>query len=153
MEISKMEITGYFGLKKKSGQILQCFVGIKIAKVGKKKKSSISVSGSLLAPNKEVERKFLRCWGRLTQQSRKNIFPVTTLSELLGWLWPAEESFQCLLGKLLKSAPHKMRKLLDESMTCRSESVLNSSKSPGSIYWEPTVCLALCKFRCQVNKS
>lgn len=33
-----MEITGYFGLKKKSGQILQCFVGIKIAKVGKKKK-------------------------------------------------------------------------------------------------------------------
>lgn len=45
-----------------------------------------------------------------------------------------DPSFHCLLGNLLKSAVYKMRKWLEESMTCHSESILNSSKSPGSIY-------------------
>lgn len=45
-----------------------------------------------------------------------------------------DPSFHCLLENLLKSAVHKMRKGLGESMTRHSETILNSSKSPGSIY-------------------
>lgn len=59
MEISKTEIFGYFG---------KYFNALKKQKLSKG--ASIYVSGSLLAPNKEEKRKYMRCWGCLTQQSR-----------------------------------------------------------------------------------